>query len=245
MKAQQVVAIRKRTTKTKMVAQHKWAKFRVLKEMNELEPFLPATQKFRKRVLWDFIDKYGKVMLKPYLGHSGRGVIQVSRLEENRFAIHIENKKIIVDGKRSVSDQLEKLTNARRYIVQRRISLAEINKRPFDIRVMVKRKKQSPWKVTGMFAKVAERDYVVSNVSGTLLPVEAAIEQSLMKPVPTQKLLKRIKKVCLTASKQLGNVYAAQNIIGFDIGLDHDANVWIIEANFKPSLRPLILLKGT
>lgn len=32
--------------------------------------------------------------------------------------------------------------------------------------------------------------------------------------------------------------YPSQNIICFDIGLYQDAKVWIIEANFKPSMKP-------
>ncbi|MDQ8739113.1 YheC/YheD family protein [Paenibacillus sp. LHD-38] len=223
--------------------QNKWVKFKVLKDTKKFDRYLPETQRFSRKSLWDFMRKYGTVMLKPYLGKSGYGIIQVSPLEENRYVIQNENRKIILDGKRAFLGQLKKMTRHSKYIVQRRICLAEIDKRPFDIKVLVQRKKQLSWKVSGMLAVVAERDYVVTNVSRTILPIKKAIAQTLLKPTPTKKLLKSIIKVCLLAAKQLSDYYPSQNIISFDIGLDHNAKVWIIEANFKPSKKPFLILK--
>lgn len=224
-------------------SQNKWVKFKVLKDTKKLIRYLPETKIFSQKALWDFIEKYGTVMLKPYLGKSGYGIIQVSSLEEDRYVIQNENRKIIMDGKQAIFDQLKKMTRLQKYIVQRRICLTEIDKRPFDIKVIVQRKKQLSWKVTGMLAVVAEKDYVVTNVSRTILPVNKAIAQSLLEPTPAKTLLKSIKKICLLAAKQLGDYYPSQDVIGFDIGLDHDAKVWIIEANFKPSKKPFTILK--
>ncbi|GAA4849963.1 hypothetical protein GCM10023310_30530 [Paenibacillus vulneris] len=226
-------------------SQNKWAKFKVLKGTSKLDRYLPETQSFSRKSLWEYMRKYGAVILKPYHGKSGYGIIQVSPLEENRYVLQNENKKIVLDGKRAVFGQLKKMIRQSKYLVQRRICLAEINKRPFDIKVLVQRKKQKQllWKVSCMLAVVAERDYVVTNVSRTILPVKKAIEQTFLKPTPTHKLIKSIKKVCLLAAKQLSDYYPSQSIIGFDIGLDHNAKVWIIEANFKPSKKPFLTLK--
>lgn len=243
VKIRWVVKIQKNISNIKTLTPNKWVKYKVLKNMKRLDHHLPATEKFSQQALWDFIEKYGTVILKPLLGYSGYGIIQVSALEKDRYVIQNENRKFIFDGKQSTFRQLKKMTRARKYLIQRRIPLAEIRNRPMDVRVMVQRTEQLPWKITGMLAKVAEHGYVVTNVSSFILPVKKAIEQSLMKPIPIQETIKKIEKVSLLAAKQLSSFYPSQNMIGLDIGLDHDGRVWIIEANFKPSLQPFLLLK--
>ncbi|GEC92026.1 hypothetical protein DES34_106257 [Brevibacillus brevis] len=59
------------------------------------------------------------------------------------------------------------------YLIQRGISLAQVNGSLFDVRVMVQRRSGSPWVVTGMLAKVAGRSYIITNVkrSGLLKPI--------------------------------------------------------------------------
>ncbi|MDI4649689.1 hypothetical protein KB449_32475 [Cohnella sp. F6_2S_P_1] len=68
---------------------------------------------------------------------------------------------------------LRKEGKGRGYIVQRRLQLARIQRKPFDIRVMVQRKKghSSNWNTTGSYAKVAARGYLVTNVTSRTLPV--------------------------------------------------------------------------
>ncbi|WP_339158158.1 YheC/YheD family protein [Paenibacillus sp. FSL W8-0186] len=225
-------------------SESKWAKYQILKSLPDLAPYLPATQRFTRRNLWQFIAKYGTVMLKPTLGHSGYGIIQVSRLEKYRYALQKEDRKIILDGKQAVYEQIDKMILDQSYLVQQRIPLAQIEKRPFDIRVVVSRaNKDTARKIKGMFAKVAEEGYVITNVASQVIPVKQAIESSNLKPDSIQKLIRKIELVCLVAARYLCSFYPSQNMIGLDIGLDRDAQVWIIEANFKPSMKPFLLLK--
>jgi len=225
-------------------SQSKWVKYKILKGLKELAPFLPETQRLTRRSLGHYIEKFETVMLKPSIGNSGYGIIQVSLLEEQRYAIQTEKRKIILDGKQALYDQIDKMTSNRSYIVQQRIALAHIENNPFDIRVVVRRKhRHAPFQTTGMFAKAAEEGYVVTNVSSQVIAVKRAIEYSNMKPASTQKVIKRIKNVSVLAAEYLHLFYPFQKIIGFDIGLDRDARVWIIEANFKPSMKPFLLLK--
>lgn len=223
--------------------QNKWVKFQALKCSQHLAAHLPETRKFTRKALWALTNKYGTVMLKPFTGRSGYGIIQFRYLEEQgRYVIRIENRNIVIDGKRAAFHLLKRLIGGQKYMVQRHIPLAELEQRPFDIKVMVQRKKPSAWKVVGMLAVVAEKDYAVTNVSRTILPVMQAIELSLLKPTPAQSL-NCIKTICLLAAKQLERHYPSQTIIGFDVALDQKANVWIIEANFKPSKKPFLFMK--
>ncbi|MFB9324604.1 YheC/YheD family protein [Paenibacillus aurantiacus] len=225
-------------------ARSKWAKHQILIGRKELAQHLPSTQRFAMRRLWRFIEKFEIAIIKPTIGHSGYGILQVSQLEKRRYAIQTEDRIIIVDGKRTASDRIARMTRNRSCLVQQWIPLARIDDRPFDLRVIVSRPhRKSAWAVTGMYAKLAEADYMITNVAREIMPATHAIEYANLRPTPTRKLIRKIKAVCLTAAKRLASYYPDQRIIGFDIGVDVNAEVWLIEANFKPSLRPLWRLK--
>ncbi|WP_158289657.1 YheC/YheD family protein [Paenibacillus flagellatus] len=221
----------------------KWTKYEILKASKKLAPFLPATHKLSRRRVWRYLEKDGMAIMKPCTGNSGYGIIRVARLERSRYAIQTENKTMIRDGKRPTWYRIRNMTRDRDYIVQQWIPLARLDKRPFDIRIVVRRTgRNASWKIKGMFAKVAEEGYVVTNVSNRIIPVEEAIECARMKSTSTKKLIKKMQKVCLTASKHLGRYYPT-HVIGFDIGLDSDARIWIIEPNLKPSMKPFERLR--
>jgi D-alanine-D-alanine ligase-like ATP-grasp enzyme len=122
-----------------------------------------------------------------------------------------------------------------------------VNGRPFDIRVVVQRRRHSGrWKVTGKVAKVAGNGYIVTNISrskGTVLPVKTAISKSSLGGLSADSLLSRIKRVAILAAERLRKIYPDQRIYGMDIGLDHRGDVWIIEANRRPILSHFLKLK--
>lgn len=235
---------KRRGTVKNQVSQDKWGKFKVLKGSKKLVPFLPATRRMTKQAFWEFIGKYGTVILKPCVGHSGHGVIQVCSKENGQYEIHAEYINVTFEEKERMYSILKKGIRSRNYIVQRRIPLAKINERPFDLRVMIQRKKDSTWKVTGMVAKVAHKGYVITNVTTTILPIKKAIQESSIKIDYQQELLSNIHDVSLQAAKRLGDVYPFQRTIGLDIGLDEKGKIWIIEANFKPGISPFLMLKN-
>lgn len=70
---------------------------------------------------------------------------------ENAYRIQNEKNSVTMQDTDKLLQWLRKEQNRRGYIVQRRQQLASIGHRPFDIRIMVQRKKApaSAWKVTG------------------------------------------------------------------------------------------------
>lgn len=120
----------------------KWTKYKLLLEEEKLASNLPATKLFTEESLWEFLDHYGAIIIKPCFGHRGKGVIQVTSLTKDKFEIHAGMEKITIYGK----DLFEYLKenhcpSRRRYIVQKKIDLAKVTDCPVDIRVIVQRKK--------------------------------------------------------------------------------------------------------
>jgi glutathione synthase/RimK-type ligase-like ATP-grasp enzyme len=208
---------------------------------DRLASHMPKTQLLTAKALRKMIDDYGQVILKPVVGSRGFGVIQVTLLVDKRYQIHHENKKKKIRGFKKTYDYIKGMIGSRRYMVQQRVQLAEIRNRPFDIRVIVQRRKKNSdsWRVTGKVAKLAGKGYIVTNNArskGTVLMVETAIRKSSLEHLSEKKILSEIKRVALLSARRLTARYPNHRIYGLDIGLDKNGHIWIIEANRSPML---------
>jgi hypothetical protein len=202
-----------------------------------LREHLPRTLLFSPEALWEYAEKYKRVILKPSGGGGGAGIIQLTSQGEDRYLVHAGNARRVVVGKERTVQYVKSLFRPKPYLLQPRIPLGRINGRPFDVRVMVQRKsKKEPWIITGWVAKQAGPGFVVTNVArsrGKVIPLRTAIRASNI-DVPAH-LLQDVRRVSLAAANRLGTAYPTLREVGIDLGIDIYGHPWIIEANFRPS----------
>ncbi|MFC7442588.1 YheC/YheD family protein [Laceyella putida] len=226
---------------------NKWLKYRFM-ETRQLLPYLPETRLMTRDSLWNLIKKYRHVIVKPIKGSRGSGVIQVSSIGNGEYAIHYENRKMTIKGKENTYQYLKRIMGDRRYVVQRKISRPTVNKRPFDMRVVVQRRRYSRlWEVTGKIAKIAGKGYIVSNISrsnGTVMPVDRALKKSSIRNLSTKTLQSKIDRVAKLTARRLESFFEGHRIYGLDMALDKNGHVWIIEANLFPILSHFRKLKN-
>jgi hypothetical protein len=223
----------------KSATTNKWFKYRYLKRARRLSHYLPETVILTQKTLWLLISKYSHVIVKPIRGSRGRGVIQVSSLGNHEYALHYEKTKITLQGEDSTYRYIKSVTGSTPYMVQRLISRPTIDGRPFDMRVIIQRRRNSPvWKVTAKVAKVAGEGYIVSNNTrsgGDLLLVKKALRKSSIHHLSKRKLLFKIDKIALRATQRLAKYFNGHRIYGMDMGPDQRGHIWIIEANLFPA----------
>lgn len=194
---------------------------------------------------------YGTVILKPAAASGGIGVIIVTSEGNDRFVVQIKLEKQAVASDELYSYVTREILKdfapyipseevasilSESYIIQHRIPLAEIDRCPFDIRVMVQRKVDSPWTVTGKLVKLASSGFAITNVNlgAVILPVETALGRSpSLKDLPAATLLAQLDQVALLATERLDQHFCIR-VVGYDLCFDQQGKVWIIEANFKP-----------
>ncbi|SEB53172.1 YheC/YheD family protein [Paenibacillus sp. GP183] len=226
---------------------NKWFKYRYLKRAGSLSRYLPETLMLSQKSLWELISKYGQVIAKPINGSRGRGVIQVTSLGNHEYVLHYEKTKITLQGKDSTYQYITSITGSDPYMVQRLISRPTIDGRPFDMRVITQRRRNSPvWKVTAKVAKVAGEGYIVSNNTrsgGEMLLVNKALRKSSIHHLSKRKLLLKIDKVALQATRRLAAYFKGHRIYGMDMGPDQRGHIWIIEANLFPAMSHFLKLK--
>jgi hypothetical protein len=225
---------------------HKWKKYKFMKRSYQLAGHLPQTREMKRKALYAFIKNYNHVILKPADGSGGFGVMKVSSIGNDEYVIHSEKNRIMVQGKKSLYAYVKNKMGSRSYLVQRYITLAKVRHRPFDIRVIVQRRKDTNlWEVTAMVAKVAGKGYFVTNNTrskGTMLHVETAIQRFSIDGHSLQILLSHLKRVALLSAQRLSKLYPDHRIYGLDMGLDQSGHIWIIEANLRPAMSHFLKL---
>ncbi|TGU61340.1 YheC/YheD family protein, partial [Mesorhizobium sp. M00.F.Ca.ET.186.01.1.1] len=64
-----------------------------------------------------------------------------------------------------LKQQLARQCTEKNYVIQKGLDLAELDGRPYDIRVMMMRNGLGKWQYAGMLAKVAGSNSVITNVA--------------------------------------------------------------------------------
>lgn len=217
----------------------KWTKYKILSEENNLKEYLPETKLLTKDTFADFLRRYGQAIIKPSFGSLGKRIFKVSALGNDQYEVHGGAKKEIIVGMHETYKSILSRVSKNKNIIQQVIQLASKNGYPFDVRVMVQRKKgSSNWVVTGKVAKIAGRGYFVTNVAREVKLVEEAINQSniINSSKNAKSIMKEIEKVSLNIVHTLHAHYPERNEMGIDIGIDEHGKIWIIEVNMKPML---------
>lgn len=185
--------------------------------------------------------------IKGKLGVQGKNIYQESEIDktEDLYEIHHEGLIKKIKGKHETYSYIESRIKPSRFLVQQKICLVSIDKSPIDFRVMVQRKRQSSkWRITGKFAKVAQRGYIITNVAKEVLCIEDALRQTSLDTELMQEAIRIMNQTAITATSCITSVCPKRRIIGFDFGVDKRGKVWIIEANFKPGISPFKMLEN-
>ncbi|MCR8642092.1 YheC/YheD family protein [Paenibacillus sp. N1-5-1-14] len=225
----------------------KWSKHQVLLRSPYVSNHLPDTCQFSQENFHEMLSKHPQIILKPSAKSGGIGVILVSNLHNGSFRIHRGRNIQFVKGADHVFNMLKPGIQIP-YLIQSRINLAEIGKRPYDLRVMVQRHTHSSeWVVTGKLAKIAGPGFIITNTARSRGRVASFSEATRLSKVLNGRAMPvmhaSVNELSIKIAKQLSTGYPNQRIMGIDIGIDKNGTIWIIEVNFTPSTGLFLKLK--
>jgi hypothetical protein len=229
-----------------MARRGKDANMQYMRRDASLRPFLPSTRLFHARSLYQMLRAYGSVIVKPRFGSGGVGVIKVTGLQGNRYAVRYGTSRRVIRGRAALLTHLRRVIRSKPYIVQRCIRLLHIRGRPVDFRVMVQRKtRTASWKVTAKLAKVAGANHVITNVArskGYVLPTLRALRTRFSRRRAIS-IMAGMNHIGLRAAMQVGKTYGWRTI-GIDMAIDRKGKGWVLETNSKPNLSLFLKLKN-
>ncbi|MEN6460845.1 MAG: YheC/YheD family protein [Syntrophomonas sp.] len=216
--------------------------YRVLKKNPSTAGIIPETALYNTNSLKYFLGKYGTIYLKPIANSRGKGIIKLGRGASGTYYVQHAAK--------AYSDYHPNLTQAHlkmkqyglkpmRYLVQKAIPLATYRGRPFDLRVQVQKDAHGKWMLTGVGARVAGPNRIVTHVpnGGTAKAFDSVINEAFKESFSINndinKQLLYITGVVPEALEKGLKLELA--ILSMDIGIDNNGKLWLIEVNSKPA----------
>jgi hypothetical protein len=205
----------------------------------QLSRHVPVTEWYHDHTLYKMLAYYPVLYIKPDDGSAGNGVIRVKRLNRYECLVSHRNTSDKCMIHRLASEVRKRMIPRRKYIIQQGISLATYKNRPFDLRVVLQ-KPADRWLLTWMSAKIAPRtNSIVTNVAkgardARIMPTLRGIDQ----PLNAAHLMKEVEKLSYRIADKLGSSFPFR-IIGLDMAIDKNGNIWYIEANTNPNFHGL------
>lgn len=207
----------------------KWSQYQYLYR------FMPHTDLLTETSFQEFLKQYPTIFLKPCNGQHGKNIIKINKLNDTRYEIYTGISKLEKQEALETYKMIRQMcVPSKDYIIQQGIPLAIIDDCFIDVRVMTQ-KIEGVWQVTGKAVKVAGRLFFVTNAARTILTLEEALQQTPIPFMRQQKLEADINALCLAAVKELRH-HASLTIVGFDVGITAQGEVWIIEGNYVPDI---------
>lgn len=207
----------------------------------QLRPHLPETKEFRHNLLQPWLSKYRVLYIKPRMGTQGKGIIRIAKQKDGyqAFCVSKGGPMKTFNTKSLAALKLKILTwmQGVKCIIQQGISLATVDGRNVDYRVLVQKGIDGRWQITGMVARLGRKGSVVNNIhgGGDVLDVHSALDSYFGDNSPlTQQIIADLEKVTKLVSQVCDRDQRYLGELGVDLGVDVNGRVWVIEANPKP-----------
>ncbi|EIT85873.1 hypothetical protein A374_08559 [Fictibacillus macauensis ZFHKF-1] len=212
---------------------NKWDVHECLSSHAQAAPYLPYTVlNPDKSTLDQMLSRFGTLFLKPTTGSRGRGVLSISKESNGEYhcrrQIHNTTHLHTYDNLATLTSEIQNTA----LIVQQGIQLLSHDNGPLDFRVHTNKDGQGRWIISAIGAKLAGTHAITTHLTygGKALKIH-----QLFSSYRTKSVLFALKEAALTLSKALDDCTSGIiGEIGFDLGMDQQGKVWMIEANSKP-----------
>lgn len=222
----------------------KWAMHRIVTAAAELAKFVPATEVLTTPAhAVAQMDKWGLAYVKPIGGYGGMGVTRIEVLGGGRYRVSVDRA---ADGSRSgrklrqeVSrgDLIRRLAARRSvpHLLQQGIQLMTLRNRKVDFRVVLHRGADGSWNLIGIVPKLAAVDGVVTNIIAGGEQMTLADCERMAKLEGKELTIQNLVHVAKRLAERLSARNPMVGLVGFDMGIDHQGGIYMIEMNPKPA----------
>ena len=212
-----------------------------LQNYSSIKKLLPETASLTSgKMIQEYIEKYNEVYLKPEASSLGKGVYKISKTPKD-FVMEYHTSE--TNKSLELFDDLTKLINAFQsipkeepYIIQQPIKLIHYGKKPVDFRVHMFKNFYGNWDILGFYARMGIDDGIVT---GRLWGGRRVFAEKILLEIfsvdETHVIIEKVENACRELSKVIDRIHGMVGEIGFDIGIDVDKRIWMIEVNPKPN----------
>ncbi|MDP5274570.1 YheC/YheD family endospore coat-associated protein [Chengkuizengella axinellae] len=204
-----------------------------------LQKHLPVTQSYTGIVsVIKMLDKYSAIYMKPTDLYGGKGIIYMKK-EEGRFIL-ITGENIRAETSshkklKSIIDKQKIENNA--YILQQAIEFNSENCK-VDFRAYLQKNGFGRWNLTGLEARIAKRDSIITNYHGRE-KVEGGDEALLKRFKITSEKVSLKKNEILKIGRAFLNKMETDHPnyhlgdVAIDLVVDVNLNIWVLEVQIN------------
>lgn len=212
----------------------KWKMHRFLSRHPKINRHLPPTAVLTPATITSFANRYQAVYIKGNTLHTGSGIIKAWRTTHGYKYVRVRGKINLASSESDLYRRIKQVHPNELFIIQKAIDLATIDKRPYDIRVMMMRDANRKWQYAGMVAKVHGPGSVISNVrrgGGYVTTVEDALTRSNFNAAQIRQIKHQLVDLSsqIIAYSEKYPFFSYQS--GIDLAVDKQGRVWVIEVN--------------
>jgi hypothetical protein len=201
-----------------------------------LHPYLPETVPYDADTAARLLETHRIIYVKPYYGNKGRGVYRVEMKDSGEIHIgqHYFLPKAIVHDLAGFQQEMNRLLGSTPYIIQKGVSMRQVNERNFDIRLLAQKTSAGTWAVTNIVSRIANKGCFNTSFCEYICVASKNLNR-MYSHDEVQAILQTIHDVGLQAAATIeAKTGCHLGELSVDFAIDTENRIWIIEANGMP-----------
>jgi len=211
---------------------NKWEVYNILNN-TPLGNHLPETFIYNEVRATELLEKHRLLYLKACYGNKGSQVYRIELFNNGEVEIaaqSLTSKK----SHTSIQTRLDEIVGSKRFILQKGIRLSQINKQPYDIRVLVQKGISGLWQASTIACRLSFKYFSNTSSFKSIYDAEALFAKHFPGDAKYSALLQSAGELSIYVADVLESEMGLLGEIGVDFGVDQEGKLWIIEVNGKP-----------
>lgn len=211
---------------------NKWMFWDLVSPNPKVRPHLPETRKFGSVLdVQEMLGKYRSVYLKPVNWSRGRGIYRL--YQEEHFTMEDSyGKSWTARTPHALIKLFKDLAPDREYLVQQDIPFY-CQGQKVDFRIYLMKDRAKRWQYLWLETKVADKGSIISNWRNqdALMPGEEGLRKYYgLDDEGIRNILAEMTNICIHALNSMERGGHSLGDMAFDLVLDQDLKVWLLEA---------------
>lgn len=232
LKTKTVLSIDRRHIITKDLLQEK-----LKRDANLKKYAIPSSKINDVKSLMKFLNFHKHIVIKPINGLQGKSVISIEKVNSKKYNLGI-NKEYKIYNKKNLHKYLANL-KIESYMMQKYIESRTKEGYPFDCRVHLEKNKNNKWYIVNTFIRIGIGQTVISNVNqgGGISKTKPFLDYNFEDL--SDDIYKSINESSICLAEKLEKDMGSQlMVMGLDVGIDKNGDLYIFEVNSFPIVAP-------
>ncbi|QGG48577.1 YheC/YheD family protein [Heliorestis convoluta] len=223
----------------------KWEVYRALNDLDNIQPHLPITMKYRRdKDLIDMLKNHPSLYLKACRGRRGYHVMRVARFDDASYEYsYFTMDDGVMTGKTNLHSLLKVVHNffqGSPFIIQQAIDLHSIDKKIMDMRAEVQRNGYGELEYTSISVRISKKNAPITTHGDCYRLEDFFTKHMNYSQEQIIALRNRVEDFLSALYRGIEKSYGPTGEMGIDFALDKKNHIWFIESNNQPTKASLI-----